>query len=174
MDFIDVIDSEINKLQIARDKIEQAVKDPNWYANKTYIMVNSVTKQLTEIVSTVDMDKDDLLSEFKSVLDQLPQFVGSICSSTKDDLEAVDKDILTWNRFANLYREWTSTNKTPAAIEEDVVRIEEKKKDIKSGSLQEPSVTSGRKRKVGARPPITLRRYRELAEELESDEDSEA
>lgn len=162
MSFLDVINEKISGMEATRAVIAEAVQNPQHHYKKCEEMVTSVLKELEGLESFAPMTKEELMVEMTSVLNQLPSFVQSVWTSALNDITALDTEMARWIQFRELYSSWY------VAEERKLI-----KQDISAGDIKEPTKEDRRTRKVGTRPPMSLREYRNLSKELESAEDSE-
>jgi hypothetical protein len=162
MSFLDIINEKITGMEATRAAVAEAVQSPQHHRVKCEEMVAGVLKELEELEASSPMTKEQLMGEMISVLNQLPSFVQSVWTSALDDISVLDAEMARWIQFRELYNSWY------VAEERKLI-----KQDISTGVIKEPTKEDRRTRKIGTRPPMSLREYRNLSKELESAEDSE-
>ncbi len=169
MSFENVIDQKLKELESSQRDIRAAATDGNYHVSRITEVVQSAAQQVEEISD--DLTKEELLLEFKSVLLQVPDAVRLPWSQAASSLQAVDQEISRWIEMKEMYTSFKAQQEQ-AAVEREVQRAKVDEA-IASGEIEEPSRKTGRERKPGARPPITLGNFRRNQSEIESGEDSE-
>lgn len=167
MKFNEVIENKIKQLEEGKSKLQSYLMDPSYHVNKAREAIGDVINQLEDL----DLDVDQLKSEMVSFANQIPGFIDSVWKTLINDIRVLDSEINRWREFGNLYNEWESSEAEDE--QSDIYQHDKTNKDlkelIKSGEIKEPTKMQAIRRKAGEKPPITIKKYRELASEIEKE-----
>lgn len=170
-DFNDIIKQNIEEIERSKATIEELLFDPRYHAREMASVANSLIPQIEQFEGTIEELKQQLVN----VISQLPATVSDAWAKVSNDIARMDQDIKRWQEMGEAYLEWVDSQipeDEDAHEEEEVSGDDELLEAIATGEIQEPSSRTSRKRKPGTKPPLTLRKYRELASKLNSGEDS--
>lgn len=154
MSFSKVIEDKIDILRDEQEALKKEILMPDFHIQRMVRIVEDIIPQ----VHALDLSGDELKTEFTSVLRQVPLALQEGWTSHTARIRDIDNTIERHSEMRELYLSWEAEQELKAAADARA------RKDIESGAIEEPSTKTGRKRKFGQRPPITLGRYRRLAE----------
>lgn len=161
MDFLQVIKKRISEQTADKEELRKDLLTPEFHTRRIAGSINAIIPQ----VEALDLDAESLKREFIQILAQIPAVVESTWSSQIASMRSIDESIKKYNEMQGLYSGWQEEQEAILAREAKL------KKEINDGEIKEPSKTTGRKRKVGSRPPITLGRYRTLSNTSEGEDE---
>ena len=161
MDFLQVIKKRISEQTAYKEELRKDLLTPEFHVRRIAGSIDVIIPQ----VQALDLDAESLKREFIQVLAQIPAVVESTWSSQVASMRSIDDSIEKYHEMQELYSEWQKEQEATAAREAKL------KKEINDGEIKEPSKTTGRKRKIGTRPPITLGRYRTLSNTSEGEDE---
>jgi hypothetical protein len=161
VDFLQIIKKRISEQTSNREALHNDLLTPEFHARRIAGSIDAIIPQ----IKALDLDTESLKQEFILILGQIPEVVASTWSSQIASIRAQDDSIKKYHEMQDLYNEWYEEQ------EATLDREAKLKKEINDGKIKEPSKVTGRKRKVGARPPITLGRYRALSNTSEGEDE---
>ena len=161
MDFLQVIKNRIDDQMADRKALHQDLLTPEFHVKRIAGSINEIIPQ----IEALDLDAEALKQEFILILNQVPSVVESSWTSQINLIKSTDGSIEKYHEMQELYSEW---QKHQAAAQ---AREAELKKEIADGKIKEPSRITGRERKVGNRPPITIGKYRKLSDAFEGEDE---
>ena len=172
--FIEVISEEIADLDILKSRARQALMNPAFHRAKLQNAIEGIIPQIREF----EGDVEELQEEFESLLAQLPGYVESVWTIAINEMQEIDKKIANYQEMITLYTDWQEEQKSAEEVKAEAEALANKeledKEKIKTGEIEQPSKMTAIRRKKGARPPITLRKYRNTKGVDDGGEDSEA
>ena len=161
MDFLQIIKKRISEQTSDKEALHKDLLTPEFHARRIAGSINTIIPQ----IEALDLDAESLKQEFVLILGQIPGVVASTWASQIASIKALDDSIEKYHEMQDLYNEWYEEQEATLAREAKL------KKEINDGEIKEPSKVTGRKRKVGSRPPITLGRYRTLSNASEGEDE---
>ena len=167
MDFQDVLNNKIADLTQERNDKQADLLRPEYHREELAQAMDNVSKQLVAL----DLDKEKLLNEALSLLNQIPDFAVSVWTSTMRDMKVLEEQIKKWSEMRDMYENWLAAEKDRA--EAKAIALDRAKAEVKDDGAEEPSREKSIRRQPGTHPGMTLSTFRRASSELEEGEDSE-
>ena len=169
-DFLRILLDRKQAISEEYSSIHRALTQPEYHV----AYLQQTLKDAAEQFAALPDDPDILKGETLSLLQQIPvafdanwNRIVSLRNNLTVKMSEIDEMIET-------YKKWHEEEEARKLSEKEARKKKrELKKDIKDGKVKEPSRKTGRKRKVGTRPPTSLKKFRKAQSDLSSSEDSE-
>ena len=159
MDFLDVLNEKIEELKSEEETAQSNLLSPQVHVTKLATVISNVIPDIQDLPDDVEV----LRREFVSVLQQVPQLCQDNWSEMILDVQKKQQELGRWEEMASLYSGWQESQTVEKSLEEAIA----------SGEIPEPSKMTAIRRKPGTKPPVSLRKHREITSKLKSGEDSE-
>lgn len=163
MDFTAVIDEKIHGLERERKRLLQQLSSREHHVDAIKEVIDTAIQE----VASLPEDPEVLRRELVSVLNQVPDAVGSVWTAIASDIKWYESQIAKFHEMKTFYTEWDTEQKAQRQREQDLLQ------KIRSGEIQEPTKMTAMRRKPGTRPDVSLGNYRRAAKSIEGEESEE-
>jgi hypothetical protein len=171
MDFSQILK---DKIEVERKKLQELngmIRDPSTHASLLQKQMEGVSNQ----VSKSDLTLDDLKSQVVGVFNEISNTLLSNWQKIQDEIDTQQKIVDKMVDILRSYEAWDldKQDRAKKSLQEEKERKKrekELKKKIDEGEIKEPSQMTAVRRKKGTKPPIGLKKYRNLKSSEDSSE----